>query len=140
MNFELVVQQAIFEILTADPDIIERNVSVYDEVPQPDDSGDIINFPYVVVGDDQSAAWDTDTELGADITATIHTWSRYRGKKETKELQGLVYAALNRAESKFDIAGYKVVLCDFLTSQSFLDTDGKTRHGVQTFRILIEKL
>ena len=138
MNFELLAQQAIYEKLLANNDIVARSIPVYDEVPEPCDSGSLENFPYIVVGDDQSAAWDTDTELGADITATIHTWSRYAGKKETKELQGLVYGALNRAE--FTISGYHVVMCDFLTSQSFLDADGKTRHGVQTFRFVIEKL
>lgn len=139
MSFETVVQQAIFSILSADSEIIDRDVSIYDEVPEPDDSGDINNYPFIVVGDDQSVAWDTDTELGADVTATIHTWSRYSGKKEIKELQGLIYSALHRAEAKFTITGYTVVLCDWLTSESFLDVDGKTRHGVQTFRLLIEK-
>ncbi len=138
MSFEITVQKALYDRLSTDSAILTKAVGVFDEVPQALDSGSPDIFPYVVIGDDQTIAWDTDTELGAEITATIHTWSRYSGKKEIKELQGLVYNALHR--SKDYLAGYEVVLGQFLQSQSFLDADGKTRHGVQTFRILIEKL
>jgi len=138
MSFEIAIQQSIYARLSTNPTILTAAVGVFDEVPQADDSGSPRVFPYIVIGDDQAIAWDTDSELGAEVTATIHTWSRYSGKKEIKELQGLVYEALHRAE--FSVAGYAVVLCQFLQSQSFLDSDGKTRHGVQTFRFLIEKL
>lgn len=138
MSFEITVQKALYDRLSTDSAILTKAVGVFDEVPQAPDSGSPDIFPYVVIGDDQTVAWDTDTELGAEITATIHTWSRYSGKKEIKELQGLVYNALHR--TNYYLTGYEVVLCQFLQSQSFLDADGKTRHGVQTFRILIEKL
>jgi len=95
MSFELVIQKAIYEKLVASADLIEKQIPVYDDVPQPADSGDLSNFPYVVVGDDSVKAWDTDTENGADAVITIHTWSRYLGKKEIKELQEQIMALQN---------------------------------------------
>lgn len=138
MSFEVVIQKAIYEKLAASAELIAKKIPVYDDVPQPEDSGKLCNFPYVVVGDDTLNQWDTDTEYGADAVITIHTWSRYTGKKEIKELQGYVYNALHNAE--LVIPGYVSVVCAFQDSKSFLDADGKTRHGVQTFTMLIEKL
>lgn len=138
MSFESVIQKAIYEKLKTDAAITARAMPVYDDVPQADDSGEPLAFPYIVVGDDSLVPWDTDTELGVDGSLTIHTWSRYSGKKETKEIQGLIYDALHRAE--FEITGYASVVCALQVSNSFLDADGKTRHGVQTFTMLIEKL
>lgn len=138
MSFELVIQKAIYEKLAESAELIAKKIPVYDDVPQPKDSGDSCNFPYVVVGDDSVKAWDTDTENGADAVITIHTWSRYLGKKEIKELQGYVYSALHNADLL--IPNYVSVVCAFQGSDSFVDADGKTRHGVQTFSMLIEKL
>ncbi|MES2182871.1 MAG: DUF3168 domain-containing protein [Pseudomonadota bacterium] len=138
MSFEFVVQKALFDLLVGNLSVGSVAVGIYDDIPQPEDAGAAALFPYIVVGDDHVLQWDTDTELGAEITATIHTWSRFAGKKELKDLQGRVYDALHRAD--FTIDAYAVVLCVWLSSQSFMDTDGLTRHGVQTFKILIEKI
>ena len=133
MSFEGIIQQAIFERLKNSSSITTANVGVYDEVPQAEDSV----FPFIVIGDDHLLQWDTNTELGAEVTATIHTWSRFSGKSETKALQSIIYTALHRADVV--VTDYTVVLCVWLNSTSFLDTDGITRHGVQTFKLLIEK-
>lgn len=138
MSFESVIQQAIFNTLSTNAAIVARETPVYDEVPQANDSGAPQVFPYIVVGDDSLVPWDTDTEIGMDGSLTVHTWSRYAGKKELKELQGLIYDALHRVE--LVIPGYKNVVCALEVSNNFLDADGKTRHGIQTFTMLIEKL
>lgn len=138
MSFEWSVQQAVFQKISAQADIVAGSIPVYDDVPQVNDAGDPVNFPYVVVGDDSLINWDTDTELGCEIEITIHTWSRYDGKKQLKLLQGYVYDALHRAD--FTISGYHVTLCVFTDSDSFVDADGKSRHGIQKFNLLIEKV
>jgi hypothetical protein len=137
MSFETVIQKAIYEKLFNDAAIIATKAPVYDDVPQADDSGSPKVFPYIVVGDDSLVIWDTDTEIGMDAVITIHTWSRKLGKKEIKSLQGLIYDALHRVD--LVIPGYKSVVCAFQNSNSFLDADGKTRHGVQAFTMLIER-
>lgn len=131
------IQNAVFDALSGDSTLAALVSGIYDNVPQADDSGASAAFPYVVVGDDLITEWDTDTELGADATITIHVWSRYRGRKEVKDIQARIYEILHRAN--ITITGYNLVGVDWLQSQSFMDTDGQTRHGVQTFRITIEE-
>jgi len=137
MAYESAVQDSVYDALKANSALSAAVVGVYDAVPQAADSGSGSAFPYVTIGEDTAIEWDTDTELGADLTITIHTWSRYRGRKETKQIQGLIYGILHRAN--LSISGYHLVGVDWLQSESFMDTDGLTRHGVQTFRITIEE-
>lgn len=134
MGMETELQKAVYGVLNGDTALQALVTGVYDFVPQPDDAGTPVNFPYVVIGEDTLNAWDTDSTTGADASITVHTWSRYKGRKELKAIQGAVYAALNRAT--LAIAGYSFVTCDLLTSDSVTESDGKTQHGVQTFRVL----
>lgn len=136
MGYEFSIQNTIYDVLST-TSAVTSLADVYDNVPQAADAGSDAAFPYITIGEDTLVEWDTDTELGADCTITIHTWSRYRGRKETKQIQGAIYAALHRAN--LTISGYNLVGIDWLQSESFMDTDGLTRHGVQTFRITIEE-
>lgn len=133
MSFEIEVQQLIYTALAADSALQALGAEVYDNVPQG------AAYPYVAIGEDLHTEWDTVTSLGTDCSVTVHTWSRAYGRKETKQMQAAIYNALHRKESSFTVPGCNVVLCDFVNSQSFVDSDEKTRHGVQTFRIIIEK-
>ena len=133
MSFETSIQTTIYTVLDA-----ALSVPVYDRVPQGSDSGDASVFPYVTIGEDVITPWDTNTEVGASISITVNTWSRYKGLKETKELQGEIYDALHR--QTLTVTGYRFIGCDEQQSDSFMDADGETRHGVQTFRILIDEL
>jgi len=132
-RFELVVQKAIYDKL-----VLDLSVPIYDQVPQPNDSGDSADFPYVTIGEDNHVTIDTDTELMNQVSIVIHTWSRYRGRKETKDLQGQIYDSLHR--SNLSASGYNFVNIAQVDNTSFLDADGFTRHGVQTFNLIIEEL
>lgn len=126
MSAELEIQKAIYSALDS-----ALSVPVYDDVP------DNAAAPYVVIGADTLVAFDTDDGSGFEATLTIHSWSVYRGRKEIKELQGAIYDALHRAE--LSISGYNFLGCDSEFSESLLEADGVTRHGVQRFRILIRE-
>lgn len=132
MSAELAVQQSVFSRLTAALD-----VPVYDHVPQPADGGDAQNFPYVAIGDDTAIDWDTDTSDGWEITLTIHAWSRARGRLEVKALQGEIWSALHRHD--LDVPGYNTIFCYGEFSETILEPDGLTRHGVQRFRIVLDR-
>ena len=138
MSFGIAVQTAIHGALTAHAPLMALVSGVYDNVPQAADSGDGSAYPYVTIGEDVHTDWSTDTSLGDDASITIHTWSRYRGRKETKQIQGAIYDALTRVN--LSVSGYKLVTIDFLDEQSFIDTDGLTRHGVSTFRVLLDEM
>lgn len=137
MGFETSLHEAVFGKLSGDAGVTALVTGVYDNVPQSDDSGAGTAFPYLTVGEAAHAAWDTDDSLGSDATVTIHSWSRDRGQKEIREIQGAVYAALQRAT--LSLTGFALVHIDWLGSEWFMDADGLTRHGVQTFRVLIDQ-
>lgn len=137
MTAELNIQAAIHAALVGDAALMALVEGVYDAVPQASDSGNGAEFPYVVIGDDTHIPFDTDTSVGADTTLTIHVWSRYEGRKQVKEIQGVIYDVLHR--QSIPITGFHLVGIDWLGSESFTDSDGLTRHGVQTFRITVEE-
>lgn len=127
-SYEL--QTAIFTLLQADAPLAALvGDRVFDDVP---DNQDV--FPYVNIGEDTLNQWDNDSDAGFSATVSIHTWSRYKGRKETKQVQGAIYDALHNAS--LPITGYNAILIQQRSEQSFVDPDGKTRHGVQIFNVL----
>lgn len=136
--FETVVQTAIYDKLINDASLMAVIKDVYDDVPQPNSSGDESEFPYITIGEDVHTTIDTDTELMNQVSITIHTWSRFSGRSETKQVQGLIYDSLHRAN--LVQSGYKFINIAQVNSESQLDSDGFTRHGIQTFNLLIEEL
>ncbi len=103
---------------------------VFDNVAQDYDS-----FPYVTIGEDVRTPFDTDDKTGGYHSVTIHVWSREAGRKETKVVQSLIYDTLNR--NLFSVTGFDTVDCLEENSGSTLDPDGKTRHGIQIYKITL---
>jgi len=124
----LEVQEAIYYELSHDLLLNAAVTGIYDNVLQEAD------YPYVVIGDDTIQGWDTDEANGINTTVTIHIWSKYNGKKEVKEIMDLIYRTLHKV--RITIAGLHTVACLFEFSETLVDSDGQTRHGVMQFRIL----
>ena len=127
------VQQAILTVLQTDSGLTALlaggSASVYDHVPQSS------AYPYIAIGEATARPGEADNNDG-DImaqTVTIHSWSRHRGMKEVKEIMGEVVGALNRAS--LSVTGFNVLESRFEFSETFMDPDTITRHGVQRFRI-----
>lgn len=122
------LQQAVFTRLSTDVTLVTTlGAAVYDNVPTS------AAFPYVAIGDDTEAPNDTMGTTGRDTTLTIHTWSRYVGKKQTKEIQNRIDVLLDRWLPT--VTGWNAVQMLQEFRESFLDPDGITRHGVQRYRI-----
>jgi len=126
------VQRAIYQALTADPTLMGMVTGVHDHV----DQGSA--YPYVVIGEDSAIEWDTDTEQGAESLLTIHSWSREKGRMQTKEIQEAIYEILHRKELTINNAVFYSLFWEF--SDSFVDPDGETRHGVMRFRLRYDSL
>lgn len=133
MSFETVAQEIVFTALSAG----SIGANIYDDVPYLPEGMPSQNFPYVVIGDDTTAPWDTDETLGKEVNITLHIWSRAAGFKETKLIMGNIYDTLNRGS--LSKAGYNVVdcLCEF--TETVRDPDGETRHGIMRFKLTIQK-
>jgi len=125
-------QKAIYESLTAYAPLTVIVTGVYDHVDQG------TTFPYVVIGEDGAAEFDTDTEQGAESSITIHSWSRQRGRLDTKQIQEAIYEGLHRQPLTIDDAIFHSMFWEF--SDSFLEPDGETRHGVIRFRLRYDSL
>ena len=144
MSFESAIQAAIFERLRTYAPLASvlaphgsvDGPAVYDDVPQAAQSESNAAFPFVTVGEDTHNANDTDDSSGADSTITINCWSRFRGRRELKQIQGLIYDALHRFD--LDLGALSLTTIEWEYSKVIMESDARTRHGVQRFRILIE--
>jgi hypothetical protein len=126
------LQRAVYQALTADPTLMAMVTGVHDHV----DQGSA--YPYIVIGEDGAAEWDTDTEQGAESLLTIHTWSREKGRMQCKEIQEAIYEILHRKNLTINNAVFYSCFWEF--SDSFVDPDGETRHGVMRFRVRYDSL
>lgn len=100
--------------------------------PSPDD------FPFIEIGESQIipndvSASDGSSDEAFDEFIDIHVWSRYRGQKETKEIQGAIYDALHH--KSLTVTGRSTAFCWLDDARIVDDPDGLTRHGIQTFKI-----
>lgn len=132
MSFDLAAQRGIIDNLKASAGLSALvGTRIYDFVPQKP------TFPFVNIGEDALTEFDTSSHDGAMVEATIHTWSNAKGKRETKEIQGAIRNSLHKATLTF--SGFTIVFCHWLNSQSFLDADGTTRHGVCIYNLYIRE-
>ena len=112
--------------------------AIYDHVPQPESGKGDDWFPYVVIGEDDINQWDTDTSDGYDLELMVHVWDRSLGRLPTKEMQSAIHKALHR--HKLALTDADTVFCHFQFGQTLMDPDGKTRHGIQRFRLVIDNV
>jgi hypothetical protein len=127
------LQQALFLSLQDDAlltSLLGAADRIFDHVPEQSD------FPYVAIGDMELSPFDTKTEEAGVLTCTIHSWSRYRGMREVREIMAAIVENLD--DSTPAVAGFDLISLRFLVSDTLLDPVGLTRHGVQKFRALIQ--
>ena len=122
------LQMAIYDRLSAGL----APVPVYDDVPENPP------HPYVTIGAGDWRQAGDKTVDGQEHRPEIHVWSRYRGRKETKDLQGRIHGLLHNRP--MDLAGHRLILLRFEFAAVLEDPDGLTWHGVQRFRALTETL
>lgn len=119
------IQKAVYNALDA-----ALATDVLDTVP------DEPTYPYTNMGEWSEEPWDTDDSLGRETEFNVHSWSRYDGMKELKDMMDAIKAALHNAT--LTVTGQTMVMCYEVAMETMLDPDGRTRHGVQRFRITTE--
>ena len=126
------VQQAIYARLSAVVDIAE----VFDFMPQQ------ASYPCVIIGDALEYENETDSEINAfDSVLTIHSWTKEtesRGYKQLDLIMEQVRTALHHHD--LQVSGYGVTGLFLEFNEKLRDSDGLTRHGVQRFRLIYEKI
>lgn len=131
--FNTIAQQLVFTALNGNL----TSCTVFDSPPFLPEGAPATTFPYCVIGNDTVSAWDTDDTRGANITLTLHFWSRAEGFKQVKTLMDQAYGLLNRAA--LSASGYSITDCLFEFSDTMSDPDGVTKHGIQRYRLTIHE-
>lgn len=119
------IHEAIFDVLSG-----ALTCPVYDAVPHG------APYPFVSFGqDDIAMAMDTDDSNGVELRTRIHIWSRYQGTLELRAIATDIYDLLHKQH--LDATGF--ITCDAQETVTVLDPDGKTRHAIATYRILLSR-
>tara|TARA_R110002020_G_scaffold34619_1_gene105143 strand:- start:1801 stop:2202 length:402 start_codon:yes stop_codon:yes gene_type:complete len=125
----LALQKTVFDALDTDSTLQSKVTDVYDFVPEN------TAFPYVKLGEDTAIDNGTKTLQGNEHTLVVHTFSRYRGSKEIKDIMARIYTLLH--ESSLTVSGASLVNLRFEFSDVLKENDGLTTHGLQRFRAIV---
>ncbi len=126
------LQQGIYTALTGAAAVTALvGTRIFDHTPQDSD------YPYVMIGDTVGGEFDTKSEEGMEQTVMIHVWSQYRGQSEIKQIMEAIVDALDKAA--ITVTGHTLVDIRFEFSDTMMEADGLTRHGVQRFRATTTK-
>lgn len=93
-------------------------------------------FPSVTLGEDQVAGNFAGEYDGSEVFLTLHVWSRDVGLSEAKRIVGALRSSLHNAPLSAD--DHRIAVLAFENARFLRDPDGKTHHGVATFRALVE--
>jgi hypothetical protein len=128
-NYSSALQQTVFNALDQSSTLQNLVTDVYDFVPES------TAFPYVKIGEQTMVDDGTKDKKGSDFTLEVHTFSRYRGSVEIKNIMSVVYDILH--ESSLSVSGASLVNMRFEFSDIIKENDGLTTHGVQRFRAFV---
>ena len=128
-NYSSELQQTVFNALDQSSTLQNLVTDVYDFVPES------TAFPYVKIGEQTMVDDGTKDKKGSDFTIEVHTFSRYRGSVEIKNIMSVVYDILH--ESSLSVSGASLVNMRFEFSDIIKENDGLTTHGVQRFRVFV---
>ena len=128
-NYSSELQQTVFNALDQSSTLQNLVTDVYDFVPES------TAFPYVKIGEQTMVDDGTKDKKGSDFTIEVHTFSRYRGSVEIKNIMSVVYDILH--ESSLSVSGASLVNMRFEFSDIIKENDGLTTHGVQRFRAFV---
>jgi hypothetical protein len=134
----LEIQGAIVAVLKGD-DVMRGLIGerVFDDVPRDPMSGDVTAaFPYISFGREQVVPVDVDCIPGSEIYIDLDIWSREEGFVEVKKIAWRMRKLLHDRDLGIEEAGLVSIAYD--GRRLLRDPDGITRHGVVTFRAIVE--
>lgn len=137
-DLALALQGAVFAVLSEPGSPVAPLVEgrIYDRVPT--ENGRVkASFPYITIGEAETADAGADCVEAEDVTLTLHVWSRAVGSVEAKRIGGALKAALHEAELTLG-DGSRLTELRWRGASYSLDPDGLTTHGVVTFLALAE--
>lgn len=110
--------------------------AVYSKAPQVPKPEEETRFPYVVLGDDAAAPFDTDDVNGEETISSLHIWDAGDSPRRAKQIRDRVKAVLHNAS--LVVSGTNALFCYFNGSHSVPDPDPQLHHEVIDFRIVTQ--
>lgn len=125
------LQQAIQARLSADPALsaLLGGPRIHDHAPES------ATLPYVTWGNVSAFDWSTASEDGCEILASLHVWTRARGKKDVYAIVAAIRAAVISAP--LILAEGHVVVLGIDSEEARYGPPGM-HHGILRLRALIE--
>jgi len=131
------LQRAIYDKLIGNATLMGLIDGVYADVQQVLDSGSDIPFPYVTIGSDSLATWDSKTFFGTDALCQIDVWSRANNFLEAKEIGSAITDVLHQQPLTIQDADHTMTVQQ--SSVYSKDSDGHTKRGMFMFRVLFTR-
>ena len=131
------LQRAIYDKLTNDATLMGLIQGVYADVQQVLDSGSDIPFPYVTIGSDNLAPWDSKTFFGTEALCQIDVWSRSNNFLEAKAIGSALTNALHQQPLTIQDADHVMTVQQSAVYSK--DPDGHTKRGMFMFRVLFTR-
>lgn len=132
------LQAAIYNKLTGDAAVMALVNGVFADKDQPTTPEDDADFPYIMIGEDQAAAWDTKTTFGVQAVCQIDVWSRQNNYIEAKGVSTAVYKALHY--QPLTIVGADHVMTIVESTTFTKDADGHTKRGLILARVVYDEI
>ncbi|WP_420431585.1 DUF3168 domain-containing protein [Hyphobacterium sp.] len=134
MSAEAAFQDALLARLAADADVqavLGDPARIFDAAPNG------AAYPYLTVGRAVSEVRDAvDADL-IEHRLTLHLWTRDTGRRETKEMLGVLRAAAHEASFALG-TGFTLLSCRVVYADVFRTADSRLVHGVLRVRALIQ--
>lgn len=130
IDFGTAVQSAFFATLSD-----ALSCPVVDGPAQGVGGDPVSEFPFCTIGESVVTYADADNLLGAEVVMTLHFFSREAGMKEAREHMSAARFALHRQTVTWP--NYRFNFPHLEAENLDTDPDGKTRHGVQDYRVFL---
>lgn len=127
-----VLQKLVFDTLSADAtllDLLGGQARVYDTVPQG------VAYPYVSIKVKPFTARDNQSWRGWTARLQVNVWNNVPSDKSVQDIQKRIDELLHDKEDNlngWNNLSFRIVSVDILD-----EPDGKTKHGVQIFNVLL---
>ena len=127
------LQRAIVTRLKASTDLqalIANPIRLFQDVPPGP------TFPYVTLGPSQRLPDLAECIDGAEIFVDLHVFSRGAGYEQSKRIGATLIDELH--DATLSLGEHRCLLIELSDERYFVESDNLTKHGVITFRALVE--
>jgi len=94
-------------------------------------------YPYLTVGRGVSEPRDASDADLIEHRLTLHLWTREIGRRETKDMLGVIRAATHEASFALN-GGFALISCRVVYSDVFRTSDSRLAHGILRLQALIQ--